>query len=202
MTDFDPNDALDTQEQADAYISWCAENFMRLSQGEARTYRTAVRCAAWLLVVAVAPFHLSDDVERDRDALLEQLSNYSKLARAIERQEIKVPVEQLIVMRSSLDCWESVGTWAGHLLDAAKHALVTLTLIDFYPLIDLWDLAAPEAWTLLDAGSDYLAAINTAFDLDYADYAVQPSEMVIAKYTWQRVNNLHRHMGAQPPSPN
>src|ERR1700746_1733878 len=100
---FDPNDELDTNEKADAYVNWCAENFMRLRGGK-RTYRTAVRCAHWLFVVASAQLHLADDVA-NRDAMLEQLAMYQQLGRALERQRDHVPLERLILLRSSLDCW-------------------------------------------------------------------------------------------------
>ena len=202
MTDFDPNTEPETQEQADAYIGWCSENFMRLSQGERRTYRTSVRCAHWLLVVSCAMFHLDDDTEDDREALLEQLGMYSKLARALERQQIKLPIERLITLRSSLDCWEAIGVYASNLLDAAKMATSALMLVDLHPLVDLWELDAPDVWTLLADGASELAVINGTLDLEYADYAIRRHENVVGKFTWQRINNISRSIGARPPSPN
>lgn len=202
MTDFDPNHEPKTQEQADAYVGWCADNFMRLSQGERRTYRTGVRCAHWLLVVSCALLHLDEDTEEDREALLEQLGMYSKLARALERQSHKLPIERLIMLRSSLDCWEPVGDYAVNLLDAAKYATSALMLIDLHPLVDLWELEAPDVWELLASAATELAVINTADDLSYADYAVRRHESVVAKFTWQRVNNISRRVNAPPISPN
>ena len=73
MTDFDPNVEPSTQDEANAYVHWCAENFTRLSVSGPWTYRTALRCAHWLLVVAVAQLHLEGDVD-NREALLEQLA--------------------------------------------------------------------------------------------------------------------------------
>ena len=195
MSDFDPNVEPSTQDEADAYINWCAENFMRLSSDGARTYRSALRCAHWLLVVAIAQLHLDDGVERDRDALLEQLAAYQRLARVIERQRDHVPAERLILLRSSLDCWEGVGEWSVALLNAAKSAVSALLLIECYPLVDLWSLDAPDAWVLLDDGCQQLADINVAEELSFDDYAIRPDEMVIAKYTWQRANNIARHVG-------
>lgn len=202
MTNFDPNVEPETQEQADEYVGWAAENFMRLSQSEQRTYRTAVRCAHWLLVVSVAAFHLDEDAEANRDALLEQLALYSKLARMIERQRNRLPVEKLIVLRSSLDCWEPVGTWGTQLLTAARTAVAALILIELHPLIDLWELECPDVWALLDEGAAQLAMINDADELEWPDYAIRPSESVTAKFTWQQVNNLSRRVGGGPLSAN
>ena len=195
MTDFDPNAEPSTQEEADAYVNWCAQNFMRASTNGSHTYRSALRCAHWLLVVAIAQLHLDDDWERDREALLEQLAAYQRLARVIERQRDHVPVERLILLRSSLDCWESVGEWSASLLHAGKNAVSALLLIEMYPLVDLWELPAPDAWALLDEGCQVLADINLADGLDFADYAIRPDDMVIARYTWQRANNIARHVG-------
>jgi hypothetical protein len=50
-------------------------------------------------------------------------------------------------------------------------------------------------WALLDAGCEQLASINLADDLSFDDYAIRPDEMVIARYTWQRANNIARHVG-------
>lgn len=202
MTDFDPNTEPETQEQADAYVGWCAESFMRLSQGERRTYRSGIRCAHWLLVVSCAMLHLDDDVEHDREALLEQLGMYSKLARTLERQRDHLPIERLIVLRSSLDCWEPVGAYASNLLHAASMATAALILVDLHPLVDLWGLDAPDVWALLIEGANGLAIINQDPDLSYADYAVRRHEGVVAKFTWQRVNNISRRVNAPPISPN
>lgn len=196
MTDFDPNDDLDTQEAADAYVNWCAEQFMRVWASGNRTYRSAWRSSAWLLVVACAQLHLDDDVEQDREALLEQLSKYQALARAIERQQISFPTEQFVVMRSSLDCWEATGCFAEPLLIAARCAISARVLIDLYPLADLWELDCEDVWTLLDNGRDRLAAISDSYsELQFADMAVCRNEPVVAKYTWQKVNNITRGAG-------
>jgi hypothetical protein len=202
MTDFDPNVEPETQEQADAYINWCAENFVRLSRSKPRTYRKALRCAAWLFVVAVAQLHLDDDVEQDRDALLEQIALYSRLARNIERQRDHVPIERLIVSRATMDCWEPVGEYADCLLLAAKAALSALMLIEMYPLVNLWDMECADVWALLDDGADTLATINAADELSFDDYAVRRDDGVVAQFTWQRANNLSRGMGGYPLSPN
>lgn len=202
VTEFDPNDDPETQEQADAYINWCAENFMRLARAPNRTYRSAIRCAAWLFVVASAQLHLDEDVTANRDELLEQLAKYQALGRAIERQQVRFPVEQTIVLRASLDCWEPVGEWARCLLTAAKNAVAARLLIELHPLVDLWELQAPDVWSLLDDGTMQLASINAAEELDFADYAIRPNEAVVAKWTWQRVNNIARHAGSEPMSPN
>lgn len=202
MTDFDPNVEPETQAQADAYLNWCAENFVRLSRTAPRTYRKAVRCAAWLLVVAVAQLHLDDDVEQDRDALLEQIALYSQLARAIERQRDHIPIERLIVCRSTMDCWEPVGNYADRLLCAAKNALSALMLIETYPLVNLWSMECPDVWALLDDGANALAAINEADDLYFDDYAIRRNDEVVAQFTWQRANNISRKTGGYPLSPN
>lgn len=195
MADFDPNVEPDTNEQADAYVNWCAENFMRLSQGAKRTYRTATRCSAWLFIVASAQLHLDESVTKDRDELLEQLAMYQRLGRAIERQRVRLRVESFILARGSLDCWEPVGAWAEGLLIAAKSAVAARILIETYPLVELWDVRCDDVWSLLETGREALARINEADELDFADYAVRPDEMVLARYTWQRANNIIRGAG-------
>lgn len=196
MQDFDPNDPLDTQEQADAYVNWCAEQFVRVHGGEKRTYRVAWRASAWLLVVSCAQLHLHDEHEENRDALLEQLSKYQSLARAFERQSQRLPTEQLVLMRGSLDCWEPVGCFAGALLGAARCAIAARVLMDLYPLADLWEVRCDDVWALLDVGHAYLAAINQSYsELEFEDLAIRPNEETIAKYTWQRANNITRKAG-------
>lgn len=203
MDTFDPNIEPDSQEQMDAYLTWCADNFMRLSQSERRTYRTAIRCAAWLLIAATAQLHLDDEVEHDREPLLHQLAAYQQLARAIERQRQHADLTALMTLRASLDCWEPIGACASFLLDAAKAAVAAMLLIEAHPLVDLWDLSAPDAWALIEDGRESLAMINDyAEDLTYSHYAVRRDDQVTAKFTWQRVNNMHRHLGAPPASPN
>lgn len=203
MTAFDPNVDPETQEQADAYINWCADNFMRLSQGTARTYRTATRCSAWLFVVATAQLHLDEAVTENREELLENLALYQALGRAVERQRILPQIERFILLRGSLDCWEPVGAWASSLLIAAKNAIAARMLIHLYPLVELWDLPCDDVWSLLESGREALAVINEAATLDFADYAVRPDEMVTAKYTWQRAHNIIRGAGLQSDvSPN
>jgi hypothetical protein len=195
VTDFDPNIEPATQEQADAYVSWCGSNFVRLATSGPWTYRTALRCAHWLLVVALAQLHLDDRVDDHRDALLEQLAGYQRLARVVERQRDHVPAERLIILRSSLDCWRPTGDWAAALLNAGRDAVSALLLIEMYPLVDLWELHAPDAWALLDDGRDQLSRINRAACLTFSDFSIQPDGMVVARYTWQRANNIARHVG-------
>jgi hypothetical protein len=195
VTDFDPNVEPESQEQADAYINWCAENFMRLSQGDVRTYRTATRCAPWLFIVASAQLHLDESVTDNREELLEQLALYQKLGRAMERQRVRLAIENFILLRGSLDCWEPVGVWSESLLIAAKGAISARLLIDAYPLVELWDVRCDDVWSLLEAGREALARINDADELSFADYAVRPDEMVMAKYTWQRAHNIIRGAG-------
>lgn len=204
MTDFDPNAEIDSNEAADAYVTWCAENFMRLSEGAPRTYRTAIRCAQWLLVCSTAQLHVDEEIESEEEeaALNQQILMYFQLARTLERQRDRIPSERLIVLRSSLDCWEPVGAWAENLLTAAKCAASALLLIDVHPLVELWDVSCPDVWELLSAGRDQLAIINDAPSLDFQDFAVRRNEMVTAKFTWQRANNIVRHVGLPPLSPN
>lgn len=195
MSDYDPNVELESQDDADAYVNWCAEQFVRLATSGNRSYRTATRCSAWLFVVAIAQLHLDEEVCENRDELLESLSAYVGTARLMERQQVRIPVERLIIMRGSLDCWEAVGEWAAHLLDAAKCALAARLLIDFHPLVDLWEVEAPDAWALLETGMRTLAEINLSDGLTFGDYAVRPSEANVARYTWQRARNLTRNSG-------
>lgn len=203
MTDFDPNVEPETQEQADAYINWCANNFMRLSQGAKRTYRTATRCSAWLFIVASAQLHLAEEVEVNREELLEQLVMYQRLGRAVERQRQRLAIESFILLRGSLDCWEPIGVWSEQLLLAAKCAISSRILIETYPLVELWDVSSPDVWALLETGREALAVINEADELSFADYAVRPDDMVMAKYTWQRANNIIRGAGLRSDvSPN
>ena len=196
MADFDPNHELDTQEQADAYLVWCAENFLRLSNSPARSYRTGIRCAHWLFILATAQMHLDDLHTSNREALLEQLSQYQLLGRALERQRQRFPIEQLIVLRASLDCWEPTGRCAANLLDAAKMAVAAMILTEAHPLIDLWDLHAPDVWALLGKGRILLAMINDLpGELEFEDFAVRPGESVTAKFTWQKLHHMVRHAG-------
>lgn len=198
MSDFDPNDELGTQEQADRYVNWCAGNFMRLSAAPPRTYRTAWRSASWLFVVASAQLHLDEEVTERREELLQSLSMYQALGRAIERQVTRIPTERLIVLRGSIDCWEPVGRFAGSLLHAVKCAVAARLLIDLYPLADLWELEAPDAWALLDAGRHALAGLGEHADsIEFRDYAVRPDERAVGKYTWQRSRGIVRRAGIE-----
>lgn len=197
MSAFDPNAEPGSQEQADAYVTWCAEQLARLSCGPARTYRTAIRCAAWLLVVAAAQLHLDDAVARDREALLEQLACYSQIAREIERQRQRQRPERLVIIRASLDCWEGTGEWGDNLLGAARCAVSALLLIELHPLVELWDTGCSDVWALLDTGVENLATIDSADALAFSDFSVRPDELVTAKFTWQRANRLVRHLGVR-----
>lgn len=208
MINFDPEDDLDTQEQADAYVNWCAEQFVRVSQGGRYTYRTAVRASAWLFVVSTAQLHLDDEVEDNRYDMLNQLTVNQQIARMVERQRQKLSVERLIVMRGGLDCWEPVGRFAGSLLRAAKCALGARILIEMHPLVDLWSVECPDVWALLNSGAWELAAINRYLEnvgdgqLEVEDYAVRANEDVAAKFTWQKLHNWTRHHGIPPFSAN
>lgn len=201
FADFDPNDALDTQEQADRYLNWCAENFMRLWNGAKRDYRTASRAAHWLFVIAVAQLHVAEDAD-DHDSLLDQLVKYQQLARALERQSEHFNLERLIATRASLDCWETVGQWAGNLLLAARCAVSSLILIEAHPLIDLWEVEAHDVWGSLDVGCNALTAVNLASELTFEDFAVRRDDDITAKFTWQKANNIVRHVGMGPLSAN
>lgn len=205
MTDFDPSIEPTTQEQADAYIRWCAENFNRVisSDQTPRTYRSGFRCAAWLMVVACAQIHLHDDVEDNRDVLLNNLAGHSKTARRIERQDPTIEVRDLIVCRSVLDCWAPSGEFAQNLLDAAKCANAALILHFVHPLEDLWDVDAPDMWSLILMGAEKLIEINGHDGpLEYDQYAVTPHAGVIDKMNWQKVNQITRHIGGPPMSAN
>jgi hypothetical protein len=203
MTDFDPNHDPENGDEADAYVGWCADQFTRLSDDSTRTFRTAVRCAHWLLVVSLAQLRLDEMQEVDEFALMEQLGHYNSLARAIERQRNHYPIERLIVMRSTLDCWEPVGCFADNVLTAAKCAVSALMLIELHPLVDLWELPAEDAWALLIEGREQLAIINGYNGiLEVTDMSVKRDENVTAKFTWQRANNISRRVGAPPPSAN
>jgi hypothetical protein len=98
MTDFDPGAEPETQEDADNYVRWCAENFNRVvsSDDTLRTYRTGFRCAAWLLVVSVAQLHLHDDVDQHREIMMNNLAGHMKVARRAERQDETLSVRDLI----------------------------------------------------------------------------------------------------------
>lgn len=204
--DFDPDADLDTQEQYDAYVRWCGDQFQRIVEDDStlQTYRTAIRAAAWLLVVAQAQIHLHDDIEDGRDMLLSQLSKSSQMARCYERQHGHVGLRDLIVGRSVLDCWEPSGQFAMNLLDAARHALSALILYEVQPLNDIFDELAPDMWSLILMGAESLTSISE-YDgvIDYDDYAVVPNQRVIAKMNWQKVNAIVSSLpGAPPISPN
>src|SRR5205807_832931 len=101
----------------------------------------------------------------------------STLARDIERQRETVGVRDLIVGRSVMDCWMPVGRFAGNLLNAAKCALSALILTEVHPLVDLWDVQAPDAWGLVLVGVEELQKISLdEGPLEYDDYAVVPDK--------------------------
>lgn len=208
MTDFDPSNEPQTQEDADNYVRWCAANFTRVTTNDAtlRTYRTGFRCAAWLLVVAVAQIHLHDDVDQHRELMMNNLAGHMKVARRVERQDESLTIRDLVVSRSVLDCWAPQGRFAGHLLDAAKSACAALILQYVHPLEDLWDVDAPDVWNLILMGGQALIDINELmedeFELSYDDYAVVPNASVIDKMNWQKVNQITRQLGGPPMSAN
>lgn len=209
MTDFDPSKEPETQEDADNYVRWCAENFNRVTSNDEtlRTYRSGFRCAAWLLVVSVAQIHLHDDVDQGREILMTNLAGHSKVARRVERQNESVNIRDLVVSRSVLDCWTPEGRFAGRLLDAAKCACAALILQHVHPLENLWDVDAPDVWNLILMGGAALVEINELmaddeFELSYDDYAVVPNTSVIDKMNWQKVNQITRHLGGPPMSAN
>jgi hypothetical protein len=209
MTDFDPGAEPETQEDADNYVRWCAENFNRVvsSDDTLRTYRTGFRCAAWLLVVSVAQLHLHDDVDQHREIMMNNLAGHMKVARRAERQDETLSVRDLIVSRSVLDCWTPEGEYAMNLLDAAKCACAALILQYVHPLEDLWDVDAPDVWSLILMGGQKLGDINEAvaerdYGLSYDDYAVVPNTAIIDKMNWQKVNLITRQLGGPPMSAN
>jgi hypothetical protein len=209
MTDFDPGAEPETQEDADNYVRWCAENFNRVvsSDDTLRTYRTGFRCAAWLLVVSVAQLHLHDDVDQHREVMMNNLAGHMKVARRAERQDETLSVRDLIVSRSVLDCWTPEGEYAMNLLDAAKCACAALILQYVHPLEDLWDVDAPDVWSLILMGGQKLGDINEAvaerdYGLSYDDYAVVPNTAIIDKMNWQKVNQITRQLGGPPMSAN
>jgi hypothetical protein len=209
MTDFDPGAEPETQEDADNYVRWCAENFNRVvsSDDTLRTYRTGFRCAAWLLVVSVAQLHLHDDVDQHREIMMNNLAGHMKVARRAERQDETLGVRDLIVSRSVLDCWTPEGEYAMNLLDAAKCACAALILQYVHPLEDLWDVDAPDVWSLILMGGQKLGDINDAvkerdYGLSYDDYAVVPNTGIIDKMNWQKVNLITRQLGGPPMSAN
>jgi hypothetical protein len=209
VTDFDPSIDPETQDQADAYVRWCAENFDRLVSNDEtlRTYRTGFRCAAWLLVVSVAQLHLHDDVDQYREIMMKNLAGHMKVARRTERQDPELGVRDLIICRSVLDCWTPQGDFAMNLLDAAKCACAALILQYVHPLEDLWDVDAPDVWSLILMGGQKLGDINDEMrergvEISYDDYAVVPNVSVIDKMNWQKVNQIARHLGGPPMSAN
>jgi len=195
---FDPEDPLDSQDQADAYLNWCADQYARISVDEPRTFGKAIQGSAWLLVVSTAQLHLADELEPEfeprRDELLDQLAQYQGLARAIERRHTNVPVERYIILRMSLDCWKPIGDWAEHLLTAARCAVNARVLSAMYPLVDFAGIECPDVWALLDAGADKLGEVETE-GLTFDDFAIAPDSGTIAKWTWQRANNVVRRSG-------
>lgn len=209
MTDFDPDSfnpepEAESQEQADHYVRWCAHHFNRVTGDEEtpRTYRTGKRAASWLLVVATAQLHLHDDVDIYRDVYMRNLSGHVTLARRIERQRPDVGLRDLIVGRSVLDCWLPEGRFSVNLLDAAKCAISALVAIEVHPLVDLWDVDAPDIWALIMYGGIELSNIaEEAGDeqIEYDDYAVKPHIGVIDKMNWQKVNNIASSIPGTPP---
>jgi hypothetical protein len=200
MNAFDPENELKTQADADAYVGWCADQFLRVANGGTYTYRTAIRASAWLFVCATAQLHLDDEVEEQRDELQQQLAITQKLARQMERQHVKMQIERLVIMRSSLDCWEPVGRFASVLLDGARMGISARLLIELHPLVDLWALECPDVWALLHQAESALEVIEAPLELE--DYAVRPNADVVAKFTWQHLFAWARHKGIPPLSAN
>lgn len=203
---FDPDHEPENIEEAEAYVQWCADQLERVVNEGAEglfTYRRGLRAAHWMLVVACAHLRLDDDyVGDDRDALMHQIDNYADLAVELERQRERYPVERLIVLRASLDCWEPVGRWAHNFLGAAKSAVAALMLVEFHPLIDLWELHAPDVWALIHHGMYALQRVQEDETAGIEDCSIRRDEDATAKFTWQRAMNISKKTGAPPPSMN
>lgn len=203
--DFDPNHDPSTQDEYNAYIRWCAVQFNRVvGDGDTpRTHRTAFRTAAWLYVVSTAQLHLDDVIEDNRETYMRNLAGSATLARRIEREDPDVGLRDLMVSRSVLDCWLPEGQFSSNLLDAAKCAVSALTLKEVHLLEDLWDVDAPDTWSLILMGAQSLAAINEhEHELSFADYSVLPNASVIDKMNWQKANKVAGLLGGPPISPN
>jgi hypothetical protein len=194
--DFNPEPEPESQEQYDDYVRWCAVQVNRVAVNDEtpRTHRTAFRAAAWLYVVSTAQIHLDEDVTESRDTYLKNLGGLSRLARRVERQRPDVGLRDLVVSRSVLDCWTPSGQFADRLLGAAKCAISALILKEVHPLEDLWDVDAPDTWSLILMGAAALVEIN--------EYDGVPNASVIDKMNWQKANNFSRQVGAPPMNPN
>jgi hypothetical protein len=203
VTDFDPSIEPETQDQADAYVRWCAAHF------DASSSPTTRRCAPTAPASAAPPgcsssrsrrLHLHDDVDQYREIMMTNLAGHMKVARRTERQDPEsLTVRDLIICRSVLDCWTPQGDFAMNLLDAAKCACAALVLQYVHPLEDLWDVDAPDVWSLILMGGQKLADINDA--LRRARRRARATTTtpwsrtvsVIDKMNWQKVNQIARH---------
>lgn len=203
---FDPNAPLDDKAAHDAYVRWCAEQLSGLvemieTRGDA-THAATVGAAGWLWVASVAPMHLDQDCDRDREQHLTHLARMFTVARKTERAAEDVGLRDWLVARAVLDCYEGSSTWGDNLLDAARCAASSLILTEVHPLKDLGMVAAPDAWTLALRGYELLGDIDSEEPLGPYDFAVLPNQAFIDKMNWQKVNNTARQLGVPPFSPN
>lgn len=209
MTDFDPDAPLDDKASYDAYVNWCADQFVDCIHGvdrlDAVPHGRTYRAATLLLVRAVAPIGLDDDCDKDREQHLENLAKGARLARDTERGLPHVSIKDWLIGRSVLDCYAPTGRFAGNNLDAAKCALASIILTEAHPLVDLAEVHAPDAWALVLYGYDRLVEITEAESQEALgpwDFTVMPNSAVIDRMHWQKVNNAAAQMGAPPFSPN
>jgi hypothetical protein len=204
---FDPDAPLDSQDQADAYVRWCAFELLKAAdegpEATPRTYASAMRAAAWLWVIAQARMRLADEIEDDREGHERNLAGLFRRARECERGKGDVEFNMLSGARVALDCFESAGRFGETLLTTAKVAVEALQLVFMYPPIDKWETSAPGPWSLILCGAVLLEEINTAAEtLTVADYAVRPSPGMVGKIAWDAAHRTAQRVGAEPPSPN
>jgi hypothetical protein len=209
MTDFDPDAPLTDKASYDAYVNWCADQFVEAMHGvdriEAVPHGRTYRAATLLLVRAVAPLGLDDECDTDREQHLKNLARLSEVARDTERNKPHVGLRDWIVARGVVDCFRATGRFAGNNLDAAKCALASIILTEAHPLYDLGEVHAPDAWALVLYGYDRLVEITEQAGEDVLgpwDFTVMPDQAIIDRMHWQKVNNAAAQMGAPPFSPN
>lgn len=195
---FDPDKQPQTVEDFNAYVAWCGAEFERLSQDDDDTYLTACQGAAKVLVVCAAQMHVLPDNPR-QDELLRNIGNLNAMARKFERQT-QMNVDDHLVCRATLDCWEAVGEQAFRLLVAARLASNVMLAIAIHPLADMFDLPATDMWVMLGAANGLLEDIPS--DAGWEDFAVDYLPEVVDRMQWQKVNAILRSRGLPPAGRN
>lgn len=199
MTDFDPDAPINSQEEADAYVTFCIDQVVTLCNNDEtpRTYRLGARAAAALWVSAVAPLQLKLGIENYEDHLT-NLAKLSSRARCVERSHDHVRLADLHTARGVIECFKAVGAHAQALIDATKCAITALVVANSTILKASADRDAPDVWALVLMGLGAVRGIPGG--ITYAEFVVDIDHDAVMRMQTQRVNDaLEQQMGGGQP---